>query len=500
MGKEAKQLEDEMLDNIKQLDPKALDKLKAVIAFNQSLPHPYLRLLADQALAEGLSEGRITYKDLNELAYKSNLVLGMDGSNAPGRIAGTGQLVLDLLLEAYDEDVLSDLVSSLPILGLFKSASDAVTGKDLITGKELDGWERAFEGAMLLTLGVGSAVKAAMKVEKYADLAAQLGRAGSGLTRKLSPRIKSWGKDIALKAKFCRNSFAPSTKVWTKTGLVAIATLFALDGTGLAKQTPDEVWSYNERTQKNELKAVEHVFINEDDYITTLELFDPETRRNETITTTPEHPFYVSSKEKEPWTGAGELEVDDEIRKADGNVGIVLFVRTKLEKKTRSGPFLGAVMTKTMYNLSVSDNHNFFVGDNKWLTHNASNGIARIPQGFILYHYTDAAGAKAILETGMLLPDSKGRVFLTPDQVPSSYTRDALFAGNPNYSGKGTHVVIVKVLPETGMNIDPNKSTQYNELVHKGTLRNGRQIQIVGAQENKFSQYVSRIRDLPCVP
>ena len=143
MGKEAKQLEDEMLDNIKQLDPKALDKLKAVIAFNQSLPHPYLRLLADQALAEGLSEGKITYKDLNELAYKSNLVLGMDGSNAPGRIAGTGQLVLDLLLEAYDEDVLSDLVSSLPILGLFKSASDAVTGKDLITGKELDGWERA---------------------------------------------------------------------------------------------------------------------------------------------------------------------------------------------------------------------------------------------------------------------------------------------------------------------------------------------------------------------
>ncbi|MFN8510680.1 MAG: polymorphic toxin-type HINT domain-containing protein [Deinococcaceae bacterium] len=134
----------------------------------------------------------------------------------------------------------------------------------------------------------------------------------------------------------CNNSFAPNAKVWTKSGLVAIATLFALDGTGLAKQTPDEVWSYNERTQQNELKTVEHVFINEDDYITTLELFDPAARRNETTTTTPEHPFYVSSKEKEPWTGAGELEVDDEIRKADGNVGIVLFVRTKLEKTRQS--------------------------------------------------------------------------------------------------------------------------------------------------------------------
>ncbi|MFN8510691.1 MAG: polymorphic toxin-type HINT domain-containing protein [Deinococcaceae bacterium] len=194
------------------------------------------------------------------------------------------------------------------------------------------------------------------------DTKLKLIREGTHLTRGLSPHIKSWGKDIALKAKFCRNSFAPSTKVWTKSGLVAIATLFALDGTGLAKQTPDEVWSYNERTQKNELKAVEHVFINEDDYITTLELFDPETRRNETITTTPEHPFYVSSKEREPWTGAGELEVDDEIRKADGNVGIVLFVRTKLQKKV-------------MYNLSVSDNHNFFVGDQGWLTHNANKSM-----------------------------------------------------------------------------------------------------------------------------
>ena len=64
--------------------------------------------------------------------------------------------------------------------------------------------------------------------------------------------------------------------------------------------------------------------------------------------------------------------------------------------------------------------------------------------------------------------------------------------------GKGTYVIEIKVLPENGLYIDPSKGTQFNERVANGTLRNGRQIQIIGATENEFTELVSRIKEIPC--
>ncbi|MBB5297494.1 hypothetical protein, partial [Deinococcus metallilatus] len=172
--------------------------------------------------------------------------------------------------------------------------------------------------------------------------------------------------------------------------------------------------------------------------------------------------------------------IGDKIKQADGTTGVVANVVT-----------LG--QTREMFNLTVSEAHTFYVGRDGWLVHNGGNGISSVPKGYILYHYTDEAGAKAIMESGKLLPDARGRVFLTPDQVPASHAKDALFAGNPRYAGKGAYVIEVRVLPETGLGFDPTKATQYNELVHNGTLRNGRQIEIVSASRNTFTEYVSRV-------
>jgi hypothetical protein len=66
------------------------------------------------------------------------------------------------------------------------------------------------------------------------------------------------------------------------------------------------------------------------------------------------------------WVGAGHLEIGDKIRKADGSSGIVLSV-------------LNVVQARVMYNLEVQGNHDFFVGNDGWLVHNAKP--PPIPEG-----------------------------------------------------------------------------------------------------------------------
>jgi Pretoxin HINT domain len=62
----------------------------------------------------------------------------------------------------------------------------------------------------------------------------------------------------------------------------------------LGQDSVTQVWTYFDRTGKNELKTVNHVFKNNDPEITYLTL-ESKKGSSELITTTPEHPFYVSS-------------------------------------------------------------------------------------------------------------------------------------------------------------------------------------------------------------
>ena len=86
-----------------------------------------------------------------------------------------------------------------------------------------------------------------------------------------------------------------------------------------------------------------------------------------------------------------------------------------------------------------------------------------------LFHYTDAAGAKAIQESGKLLPNAKGQVFLTPDKLAPKDVANRLFIDNSGT--KGSHVVEVNL--KAGAVVTPGKNP--SELIHNGTIRDGRQ-------------------------
>ncbi len=74
--------------------------------------------------------------------------------------------------------------------------------------------------------------------------------------------------------------------------------------------------------------------------------------------TTAEHPFYTRER---GWVEAGELRLGEHVRRLDGGYGTVL----ELNSIQRS---------QRMYNLTVETAHTFFVGDGKWLVHNAGCG------------------------------------------------------------------------------------------------------------------------------
>jgi hypothetical protein len=73
----------------------------------------------------------------------------------------------------------------------------------------------------------------------------------------------------------------------------------------------------------------------------------------ESLTTTPEHPFYTLAG----WEVAGELEVGDHIWSISGEWGRVEAVSVSHDPQL-------------MYNLTVDDAHTFFVGEQAWLVHN----------------------------------------------------------------------------------------------------------------------------------
>ncbi|WP_368881660.1 RHS repeat-associated core domain-containing protein [Shewanella algae] len=96
-----------------------------------------------------------------------------------------------------------------------------------------------------------------------------------------------------------------------------------------------------------------------------------------------------------------------------------------------------------------------------------------------LFHYTDEAGAKAIAETGVIKGDAQGRVYVTTDQISAADANNALFMGQGGT--KGTHRV--EITPAD--NLPLVGGTQPNELIHQGSIRDGRQ-GTIEVKENDF--------------
>ncbi|WP_189005210.1 polymorphic toxin-type HINT domain-containing protein [Deinococcus roseus] len=160
-----------------------------------------------------------------------------------------------------------------------------------------------------------------------------------------------------------KQSFDATTPVLTPNGTIPIHALTV--GT--------LVLGFNEQTGEQGYYPIRRVFENQDPVLTGLVIEDPESKKLDYLTTTPEHPFYVmeaADSETRPqpeghpdlsdrWVGAGHLKVGDKLKQADGTLGEVKYVNTIQQ-------------ARTMYNLEVQEAHTFFVGNQGWLVHNCN--------------------------------------------------------------------------------------------------------------------------------
>jgi hypothetical protein len=223
-------------------------------------------------------------------------------------------------------------VGFIPVVGDLYDLVSGLTGYDPITGERLPEWARAVAiGAAFVPLVSASGLR-------YADDA--LGYADEAL---------DFEQDVG---RFIRRgcSFSAETQVATSEGAQAIAQV----------EVGEHVLAYDEATGATGYFTVTATLVHLDPVVVYLTLDD------ETIETTPEHPFYVIEsapwltpwKVVGHWVAAGELEVGDPVRRSDGSTGVVQAV-------------VIVAQPRAMYNLTVADAHSFFVGEQQWLVHNA---------------------------------------------------------------------------------------------------------------------------------
>jgi len=197
---------------------------------------------------------------------------------------------------------------------------------------------------------------------RWCDEAAQVGGKAAGWVGDKAGDAWRWTKgalgygDDAAQAVNTICSFSEETLVATSEGLKPISELKA----------GELVLAYNEATGETGYYPILDVFAHNDPQLVFL------TIDGETITTTPEHPFYEA--ESAPWLASGEfrynwtpaegLKVGDFVRSADGTLGRV----AKVQMVDRQ---------QVMYNLTVAEAHTFFVGEEGWLVHNSCFGVVK---------------------------------------------------------------------------------------------------------------------------
>ncbi|WP_391528362.1 hypothetical protein [Photorhabdus akhurstii] len=96
-------------------------------------------------------------------------------------------------------------------------------------------------------------------------------------------------------------------------------------------------------------------------------------------------------------------------------------------------------------------------------------------------HYTDKAGFDSIMKTGVLNPNSQGKVYVTDIlMTPDDVTRNLLI-NNPKYVGRGDYAIIFKADSVQLNNI--NKVSEF-EYIHSGKLK---MKEILHAGKNPYS-------------
>jgi RHS repeat-associated protein len=213
-----------------------------------------------------------------------------------------------------------------------------------------------------------------------------------------------------------KNSFTAGTLVHTERGLVPIEKI----------RIGDFVLSYHEQTGQEQSNEVIHLIQGQQEYELIILTLDS----GETIETTADHPFYIKGKGFYP---ANTLKVGQALQLRNSTVVVIQEISTE----TRF---------ETVYNLTVANIHNYFVGQDGVLVHNCEKTI-------VLYHGTlgfvgdkfDLDQAKASKRSGTPKPG----IYLTEDfiraaqgygrggevirlEVPKSYADSVFQFGGPN--------------------------------------------------------------------
>ena len=149
-------------------------------------------------------------------------------------------------------------------------------------------------------------------------------------------------------------SFAFTTKVAMVTGEQAIGTL----------KPGNQVWAYNQQTKQMELEVVRHLWITQDNDLVDLTLTTKTAatkgksthETSETVHTNKKHPFLTVEKGFIP---VAQLKLGMHVVEADGNTGVVT------SWKSVAG-------VQTMYNLEVTQDHTYTVGDEQFIVHNSN--------------------------------------------------------------------------------------------------------------------------------
>jgi hypothetical protein len=186
--------------------------------------------------------------------------------------------------------------------------------------------------ALPVVTGGGLAVRAAMHADDAVDALKAADKAADAV------RTTDTTTDATRSVTNGLCSFTPDTPVATPDGAVPIAAI----------AVGDMVFAYNEATGATGVYTVTATWGHLDPLIVALTLDD------DTLTTTPEHPFFVLRR---GWVAAADLRPGDAVRRVDGTYGLV--TRVALEARPQ-----------VMYNLTVATAHTFFVGDDGWLVHN----------------------------------------------------------------------------------------------------------------------------------
>ena len=165
----------------------------------------------------------------------------------------------------------------------------------------------------------------------------------SGNTTVSMVTIDSSGNKSTYKPSGKGGCFLAGTKVLTETGYKDIDKI----------TIGEKVLSYNEFTKTNEYKTVLKMFVHNDMNETLYKLLV----NGNIIEVTSLHRFYVKTESGYEWIAAKDLNVGDVVMNKEGQYYTIDSI-TNIQIK------------ETVYNLSVEDNHNYYVTEDNILVHN----------------------------------------------------------------------------------------------------------------------------------